>query len=77
VKQVAGTNKCEVIALTNHINQMAKAEEPAKELMKYSREVKNKSGVMRYPLAHKTRLLNEFKEIYSEYFPLNTIRYIF
>ncbi len=77
VKQVAGTNKCEVIALTNHVNQMAKAEEPAKELMKYSKEVKNKSGVMRYPLVHKTRLLNEFKEIYSEYFPLNTIRYIF
>ena len=73
----AGINKCEVIALTNHKNQMIKAEPEAKELMRLSYEVKNKSGVMRYPLQHKARLLNEFKEIYNKYFPLNTIRYIF
>ena len=73
----AGINKCEVIALTNHKNQMIKAEPEAKELMRLSYEVKNKSGVMRYPLKHKARLLNEFKEIYNKYFPLNTIRYIF
>ena len=70
-------NKCEVIALTNHRNQMAKASPKAQELMRRSYELKNKSGVMRYPLIHKTRLLREFKEIYSIYFPLNTIRYIF
>jgi len=45
--------------------------------MKYSYEVKNKSSVMRYPIKHKTRLLNEFKELYSKYFSLDTIRYIF
>ena len=77
VKANAGTNKCEVIALTNHRNQMAKATPEAQELMRRSYEVKNKSGVMRYPLQHKGRLLREFKEIYSKYFPLNTIRYIF
>ena len=77
VKANAGTNKCEVIALTNHRNQMAKASPEAQELMRRSYEVKNKSGVMRYPLQHKGRLLREFKEIYSKYFPLNTIRYIF
>lgn len=77
VKAIAGTNKCEVIALTNHKNQMAKASPEAQELMRRSYEVKNKSGVMRYPLEHKGRLLREFKEIYSKYFPLNTIRYIF
>ena len=77
VKAIAGTNKCEVIALTNHKNQMAKASPEAQELMRRSYEVKNKSGVMRYPLQHKGRLLMEFKEIYSKYFPLNTIRYIF
>lgn len=77
VKAIAGTNKCEVIALTNHKNQMAKASPEAQELMRRSYEVKNKSGVMRYPLEHKDRLLREFKEIYSKYFPLNTIRYIF
>ena len=77
VKASAGTNKCEVIALTNHKNQMAKASPEAQELMRRSYEVKNKSGVMRYPLQHKGRLLMEFKEIYSKYFPLDTIRYIF
>ena len=77
VKNKAGENLCEVIALTNHANQMAKTTDEARELMKYSYEVKNKSGVMRYPIKHKTRLLSEFKELYSKYFSLNTIRYIF
>ena len=77
VNAYAGINKCEVIALTNHRNQMAKASPKAQELMRRSYELKNKSGVMRYPLIHKTRLLREFKEIYARYFPLNTIRYIF
>ena len=77
VKINAGINKCEVIALTNHKKQMAKASSEAQELMRRSYEVKNQSGVMRYPLEHKGRLLKEFKKIYSRYFPLNTIRYIF
>ena len=77
VRDKAGENLCEVIALTNHANQMAKTTDEARELMKYSYEVKNKSGVMRYPIKHKTRLLNEFKELYSKYFSLDTIRYIF
>jgi len=77
VKEIAGENKCEVIALTNHRFQMVRSSAEAKELMKYSSEVKNKSGVMRYPLTHKSRLLSEFKSIYSKYFSLDTIRYIF
>ena len=77
VKDIAGVNKCEVIALTNHANQMARSSDQAKELMSLSYEVKNSSGVMRYPLKHKTRLLEEFKELYSQYFNLDTIRYIF
>ena len=77
VKTLHKEIKCEVIALTNHRNQMAKASPEAQELMRRSYEVKNQSGVMRYPLEHKSRLLNEFKEIYKKYFPLNTIRYIF
>jgi spore photoproduct lyase len=77
VKVVAGENKCEVIALTNHPNQMAKTTDEAREIMKYSSEVKNASGVMRYPLVHKTALLEEFKKIYSKFFDLETIRYIF
>lgn len=77
VKEIAGENKCEVIALTNHKLQMVKANQEAKELMKYSSEIKNTQGIMRYPLKHKTRLLQEFKSIYSEYFDINTIRYIF
>ena len=77
VKEMAGENKCEVIALTNHKFQMIRSSVEAQELMKYSSEVKNKSGVLRYPLVHKTRLLNEFKSIYSKYFSLESIRYIF
>ena len=77
VKEIAGENKCEVIALTNHASQMARSSEAARELMSLSYEVKNSSGVMRYPLKHKTRLLEEFKELYSQYFDLDTIRYIF
>lgn len=77
VKKIAGENKCEVIALTNHANQMKKASPEAQKFMKYSSEIKNKSGVMRYPIAHKTRLISEFKEIYTKYFDEKTIRYIF
>lgn len=77
VKNKAGENKCEVIALTNHVNQMIKANEDAKELMQYSSEVKNNSGVMRYPLRYKGKWLYDFKSIYSEYFNIDTIRYIF
>ena len=56
---------------------MEKATEEARELMKYSSEVKNNSGVMRYPLKYKTGLINQFKEIYGSFFSLDTIRYIF
>lgn len=77
VKAQAGVNKCEVIALTNHQNMMDKASPDAKEIMKYSSEVKNDSGVMRYPISWKGTCLKQFKEIYSKYFPLDTIRYIF
>lgn len=77
VKEIAGENKCEVIALTNHKLQMARSSAKAQELMKYSSEIKNNQGIMRYPLSHKTPLINKFKEIYSQYFDLSTIRYIF
>ena len=77
VQEFAGENKCEVIALTNHPNQMERAKGKVKELMEKSSEVKNNSGVMRYPIKHKGRLLEEFKWIYSQYFDLETIRYIF
>ena len=77
VKEQAGINKCEVIALTNHKNQMARSSPEAQELMKYSNEVKNKQGIMRYPLSYKYKLIDKFKEIYQRYFPLDTIRYIF
>jgi len=73
----AGENKCEVIALTNHKFQMNRSSDEAKELMKYSSEVKNASGVMRYPLKYKQQWLEQFKEIYSRYFNLESIRYIF
>jgi len=77
VKEVVGEHKCEVIALTNHARQMEKATEESKKIMKYSSEIKNSSGIMRYPLIHKTKFIEEFKKIYSEFFNLANIRYIF
>ena len=77
VKEQAGINKCEVIALTNHKNQMARSSPEAQELMKYSNEVKNKQGIRSYPLSYKYKLIDKFKQIYQRYFPLDTIRYIF
>lgn len=77
VKEIAGENKCEVIALTNHRHQMAKASEAAQELMKNSCEVKNKSGVMRYPIQLKKGWLDHWVFLYTGYFNKNTIRYIF
>jgi spore photoproduct lyase len=77
VKNIAGENKCEVIALTNHKLQMERSSPHAQELMKYSSEIKNNQGIMRYPLKYKTNLISQFKEIYSKYFDLSTIRYIF
>ncbi len=77
VKEKAGENKCEVIALTNHVHQMNRSSEEARELMKYSDEIKNGNGIMRYPIRQKTRALANFKMIYSKYFNLQTIRYIF
>jgi len=77
VKYAGRDNKCEVIVLTNHKNQMAKASPEAQELMKYSCEVKNNSGVMRYPIRDKTKLLTFWKQLYKQYFEVQTIRYIF
>jgi len=77
VKKVAGVNKCEVIALTNHSLQMERSKPEVKELMKYSDEVKNKSGVMRYPLEAKGTLIKSFINTYSEFFNPISIRYIF
>jgi spore photoproduct lyase len=77
VKDKAGENKCEVIALTNHVHQMNRSNEEARELMKYSDEIKNGNGIMRYPIRQKTKALANFKIIYSKYFNLKTIRYIF
>ena len=77
VKKYAGENKCEVIALTNHVNQMIRSSEEVRELMKYSDEPKNHKRTLRYPIKKKTKALENFKEIYSKYFNLDTIRYIF
>ena len=56
---------------------MIRANKNAKELMQYSSEIKNNSGVMRYPLRYKTQWLYKFKNIYKEFFEIDTIRYIF
>ena len=68
--------KSEVIFLTNHARQMANATEEQRELMKASNEVKNKSGVMRYPIAQKNRYVQQFKKLHDEFLGI-PIRYIF
>lgn len=77
VKEVAGDSLCEVIFMTNHTNQMAKAEADAQEMMQFSNEVKNQSGVMRYPLPLKGKGIQMFKTEYQKFWNLDTIRYIF
>ena len=77
VKELAGENPCEVIALTNHKRQMSRSSKEAKELMKYSNEIKNDKGVMRYPYKYKGKLIKKFKKLYYNYFSKDTIRYIF
>lgn len=77
VKKIAGENKCEVIFLTNHPNQMERVNGLASEMMYKSSQVKNKMGVMRYPLEYKSKAIQIFKDEYSEFFDLKTIRYIF
>ena len=77
VNDKVGQNKCEVIFLTNHKFQMDKAPAEAQEMMAMSNQVKNKSGVMRYELGLKAKGIRLFKETYSKYFELETIRYIF
>ena len=52
---------CEVIFLTNHENSMIKANEEAKNYMKYSSEIKNSSGVMRYPIDKKRNAVESIK----------------
>ena len=49
----------------------------ASAMMCKSSQVKNKMGVMRYPLEYKSRAIQIFKDEYSEFFDLKTIRYIF
>ena len=77
VKKEAGINKCEVIFLTNHPMQMKRVDGLASEMMGKSNQVKNASGVMRYPLDYKRKAISLFKEEYNKFFDLDTIRYIF
>ena len=77
VKKITGENKCEVIFLTNHPNQMERVDGLASEMMIKSSQVKNNMGVMRYPLEYKSKAIQIFKDEYSEFFDLKTIRYIF
>jgi len=76
-KDILGETPCEMIALTNHQRQMEKASPEAQELMKLSSEVKNRSGVMRYPLKLKQTTLKSLVNIYCKYFNESSIRYIF
>lgn len=77
VKENAGINKCEIIALTNHEKQMKRSSVEAQKLMIHSCEIKNEQGIMRYPLKYKTVWVSKLKHIYQKHFDIDTIRYIF
>ncbi len=49
----------------------------ASEMMFKSNQVKNKQGVMRYPLPMKSKAIELFKREYVKFFDINTIIYIF
>ena len=66
---------CEVIFLTNHKNSMVKTNKDAKLYMKYSNEVKNESGVMRYPLSVKSTAVEWIKHTLED--NQFKVRYIF
>lgn len=69
--------KCECIFLTNHSNNMTNASIEAKNLMKYSSEIKNSTGVMRYPISKKGIYVKNFKKLLHKYLSWCEIRYIF
>lgn len=66
----------EVIFLTNHQHSMDRASDEEKEILKHSSEIKNSSGVMRYPIEEKKVYVKEFKQIHNEILGI-PIRYIF
>ncbi len=68
--------KSEVIFLTNHKSAISAATPEALELIIHSSEVKNKRGVMRYPIAHKRRFVANFIKSHKEILGI-PIRYIF
>ena len=49
----------------------------ALDMMAKSNEIKNKIGVMRYPINYKSKAIQVFKDEYLSFFDLKTIRYIF
>lgn len=72
--------KAEVIFLTTHHNNFVVAQEKnprAIPYMKPAREVKNETGVMRYPVANKRYYIELFEKLIEEEIPWCKIRYIF
>lgn len=70
------TVKSEVIFLTNHEFAMERASDVQRALMENSNEVKNSSGVMRYPLEIKAAMIDTFKRLHQNHLGI-PIRYIF
>ena len=68
--------KSEIIFLTNHENTMKKVNDEVKEIIKYSNEIKNNTGVMRYPINKKRIFVNEITKLHNKLLGTK-IRYIF
>lgn len=74
--------KCECIFLTHNINQHERNSDKVKELLwkPEIQEMKNSQYVdnnIRYRHELKSEMINQFKELYSRYFDITNIRYIF
>lgn len=74
--------KCECIFLTHNINQHERNSDKVKELLwkPEIQEMKNSQYVdnnIRYKHELKSEMISQFKELYSRYFDITNIRYIF
>lgn len=82
VKESGVSFKSECIFLTHNELQHNRNSEDVQELLWKPSLQENKNsfyadGNIRYKVAFKAALIAQFKQLYSKYFPLSTIRYIF
>jgi spore photoproduct lyase len=82
VKSASIDVKCECIFLTHNKFQHERNSEEVRELLwnpdiQETKDSQYAADNIRYRWQLKNKMIEQFKELYSEYFPINNIRYIF